>query len=52
MSIGIDTCCVLLLNVDLAVAEQRQDSRFLRRRQRRCTFPTLTGVPPALHESS
>ena len=45
MSIGIDTCCVLLLNVDLAAAEQSQDSRFLRRGQRRCTFPPLTGVP-------
>ena len=52
MSIGIDACCVLLLNVDLAAAEQREDSCFLRSGQRRCTFPPLTSVPPALHESS
>ena len=52
MSIGINTCCVLLLNLDLAAAEQRQDSRFLQHGQRRFTFPPQTGVPPALHESS
>ena len=50
MSIGIDACCVHLLNVDLAAAEQRQDTCFLRSGQRRCTFPPLTSVPPALHE--
>ena len=56
MTISSDICCLVLLNVELAAAERRQDLRPLQRGQRHCSFefPPPTGVhmPPALHESS